>query len=613
MNLTRSERERRTRSLRAARWCWPQAGTHEFREALSLVSEGPPALSPGEVPLVTVDARGFAGSLWCLRMGAADHEPGLASFEGSARRAWQNAALAVPRSLPLLWSDVRRVAQRDLHAEHLAQHLLRDGAAPPAQELTGTSFGLSFVLALTSLVIDRPLPDTWVATAEVSADGAIGPVEGLEAKIAVIERHAPHLSQLLVAAAQEEAAHSLAGRLEIVPVRSAAQAIRRVFGDDAFAACLGAYAADATQRSEVVDFFFRQALVGSRRVYVDWGPIARAATTALETWTGLDANDRWRLELARGIADRHAGGRTAISAPSDSQLRRFPRSLRVSLVAQLVQHCHDVGTPSPKEMEPYLADTSIFVPLEDAFAQHLAAWGTRARLLASTGKPAEALRLQENLAMAWVERLEYAQTTFPLSEWFRLGGALATLPHGCTRAEATAAVDRAERLYGELAARVGFDPQSAGYVDLARTRARLVRLGDSSGRAAPADDAVAAADTVLARLADDEVYVPWHVRFAALRLRIALCESSGDSRTAAILGRMLADADSGENSERTRAAHRAAILVRLDRALRHNDDEEAAIAVDLLTADDPGPMGHLRAVADPPRGRAAYVAAYYPY
>lgn len=613
MALIRSERERRARSLRAGPWCWPDPGTAAFAEARELVPQGPPAPVPGEVPLLTVDAKAFSGSLWRLRLGVPSEGPTIAIFEGSARRAWQNAALAVPRSLPLVWSDVRRAAGQPAYAEHLAQQPLRNGAAPWATELTGPSFGLSFVLAITSLLLGRPVPEEWAATAEVSADGAVGAVDGLEAKIAVVEHHAPRIRRLLVAAAQEEEARDRAARLEIVPVRSAAQAIRRVFGDDVFAACLDAYRTDAGKRAEVVDFFFRQAMVGTRRVYVDWGPIARAATRAIEKWTELDADERWRLEVARGVADRHAGGRTPIRFPDEARLRRFPRSLQVSLVAQLVQHCHDVGAPPRAEIEPYLADTGIFVPLEEAFSQHLAAWGARARLLAATGQPAEALRLQENLARAWVDRLEYAQTTFQLSEWFRLGSALAELPHGCTRDEAITAVDRAERLYDELTARVGFDPQSTSYVDLARARARLARRGGGSGLPAAPDATTAAVDADLARLADDGVFAPWHVRFAALRLRIALHESGGDDRTAATLDRRLAAADSGDGSECSRSARRAAILVDLDRALRRGDERAAAAAVARLAADDPGPVSHLLAVADPPGGPAAYVAAYYPY
>ena len=81
--------------------------------------------------------------------------------------------------------------------------------------LDGPSFGLTFFLLLTSTVLDVPLPDEVVASAEIDDRGRIGPVDAIAEKIAGIIAIAPSVRRVLVAADQrDEALQAVRGRLD---------------------------------------------------------------------------------------------------------------------------------------------------------------------------------------------------------------------------------------------------------------------------------------------------------------------------------------------------------------------------------------------------------------
>lgn len=614
MDLSPLEEVEQKRILRTGPWCWPAEGTPEFEASLLLIPSGPAELPPGQVPLLTADAEEGAGSLWSLCYGElpATPTPNILPFEGSAERAWQTAALAVPRSLPFLWSDVRAVTDRSRFAAFLGQSLLRDCVSPKPKQLTGESFGLSFVLAIVSMVLEKPISLDFAASAAVSADGAVRPVSGLRAKCAVLKQCAPRVTKLLVAAEQEELVREFASGLEIVPIKSAAQAITRVFGKEAFSARLREYQADPSKRQQIVDFFFRLAMVAQRKVFVDWEPIAQAASVVWREWQELDEQERWKVEVARGVASRHSGGRELISLPRPGQLERFPQSLEIGLVAQLVQHCHDVGQPTRKEIWSLLDNPRYFVELDQGFNQHLATHGARARLLAVTGHPTEALELDERLARAWADRLEYDHISFPLSEWYRLSGALSVIEVTDDDKDRVAAYNRAEQMREWLSTRVGFEAQSAAYVHLARARAQVEMSGVRVGLTKANLDLQSLLEE-LSQLTRDTAFVPFHVRHSALRFKVSLLEKLGEHDEVESILAQLRGADSGDASERSVTARRALILIRLDRALRDRSEEAAAAALAELTKSDPGPLSHLTSVPNPPCGQAAYVACFYPY
>ena len=77
--------------------------------------------------------------------------------------------------------------------------------------IDGPSFGLALTLSLASIVFDCALPGDIVASATVDAAGNVGPVGGLDRKIAGLQRMAPRVTRLIVAASQRDEAEA-AGR-----------------------------------------------------------------------------------------------------------------------------------------------------------------------------------------------------------------------------------------------------------------------------------------------------------------------------------------------------------------------------------------------------------------
>lgn len=224
-------------TLGAGPWCWPVENDAEaWHNAYALVPGGPPAVAPGTVTLVTADGSldrsPSAASLWVLRFdsGSANAKDSV-RLEADALRAWEDAATALPRSLPVLWVPVKAARDEPRRVQHLVTLQLGSTPVPRPAELRGRSFGLSFVLLMASKVFGVPVPADVIASATVDADGNVGEVEGLREKIAAIEQRAPRISRLLVASGQAEEAKTLAAHLEVIPVKSAARAVEYVFGD----------------------------------------------------------------------------------------------------------------------------------------------------------------------------------------------------------------------------------------------------------------------------------------------------------------------------------------------------------------------------------------------
>jgi hypothetical protein len=581
-----AERELRA-ALQAGPWCWPaDEESEQWRRAIALVPAGPPDLPAGVIPLVTVDRSGAAASLWALRLGVSD--AGGVSFEADALQAWDDAAMALPRSLPFLWSPVKQARDAARRVDRLVTVSFDAQAIPRPRELRGRSFGLAFVLVMASEVLGVPVPGDVAASATVEPSGEVGSVEDIERKIAVIEREAPRTRKLLVATDQSDAARAAAMEIKIVPVASARQAIDLVFGD-AFCSFLEKAGSDPGSRSELVDSLFRLALLG-RGAAVDWTPVERGAGVALESWRELDINGRWRLEFARAVASRHEDNRGAMPLPTDDQLKALPPSVRVSVVTHVVQHCADTGTPAVGAVEEFAAPFLVAVP--EAFTPQLKLLGARARLLAITGHPEEALALQRELAQAFVDRLEYGEVSYQLSEWYRLTGALGDRDE----------FEQARRLQERIARLGALGFTGDRYVDLARSRA-MVALGVVEG-GEPME--------TLRSLASNG-RAPAHVRWSAVRWLARLLDENGrDAQRETVLQPLIDAAERETGRQRTARSRR--VLTELDFALRRNQEGNAAACVKRLDEVDPGPIGHLvKAATDRQADPGEYVARFYPY
>jgi len=578
--------------LRGGPWCWPsELDRAPWELAVSLVPDGPPNLVPGQVPLVAVTKEQIGASLFCLCMRAAGGATNTEStpFSAEVRQVWDDAALALPRSLPLLWTSVREAHDAPRPAFHLTTRAVRVGVAVRPTELKGPSFGLAFLLALASRVLGKPLPADIVASATVSADGQVGPVDGLPEKIAVVEAEAPRIRRFLVAADQAQDARAIASAIEIVAVRSAGHAIELVFGDE-FRRFLAGAGSDPAARAELVDSFFRLVLSG-RQAVVDWRPVEQGAAIACSEWPDLDALARWKLEFTRAVAARHENNRGEIPIPQPELLNSFPAPVRVGVVVQLVQQCADTGRPDPSVLQDLIKRLGYLVPIQDAFAPHLKLWGAYARLLAVTGQPHEALRIQEALAKVFLCQFEYDQISYQLSEWYRLAGAC----------DDRAAFDRAEDMCVGVTKLGGLGFAGKPFVSLTRARA-MVCLQISHQ-----DDPAKTLESL-----SRDLQLPTHLRWSAARSYALMLTARGEVERQNQLVTELEQA-AEQSSNQAQDLRIALTLCRIDLALTEACCGSATDPLlDQLKALDPGPLSHLLKAAagvEPAR----YVARFYPY
>lgn len=432
------------------------------------------AAPPGCVAGVTV--RGRTVTLWSIDANPMSSGPGQRRLLGpDAYASWRSAAVALPRSMPLLWRSVESCVRHPPLTSRLAVYQAGVGIEEREPLLDGPSFGLCFVLALASHLAECAVPSDVVASAGVDERGVLRPVEALELKIEGVVKLAPGVRRVLVAADQaDEAECAAAGRLEVVPVRSAAEALRIVFGESLSAALVAA-GTDEGKRAELAGTLFRLALVG-RGAVVDWSPIERAAALALETWPAMSDDQRYRLVFARAVAARHERNEGELSMPTPEWLASQPASIRLGVIAHLVQQSADTGRPSALEAElfalahvparfedaltPDLEDT-IIPSLTGALVPHLKLLGALARLWAATGRVRAALALQQQLARAFVASYAEDEVSYPLTEWFRLAGIL----------QDAESFRRADELWRGLAVQGLISKDGAPYVERARAHA----------------------------------------------------------------------------------------------------------------------------------------------
>ena len=562
--------------------------------------EAPPAMVPGLCPVVTVN--GPRASLWMLdarteRRGRADPRrpdrgPRVAGATLGPRAldAWRAAGVALARSLPVLWQPVRVAAETPpvlIRVETLADQ----GVAASERVVDGPSIGLACCLALASRVLDVPLPDDVVASASLDASGRLGPVDGLGAKARSVEALAPRVTRLIVVVGQEETAYAaLAGLpdrlpLRVVGVRSAAEALDQVFGPG-LADLLVEQGRDAARRAELVASFFRLAL-GGRGAAIDWTPIEQGARRALERWEPVLSQDQaFELGFAAAVAARHERNAGGCDVPTSDWLAARPLPIRLAVVTHLVQHAADVGEPAGTSIER-VAQEFRAGRLPDAFLPQLKLEGALARLWAVTGRTTEALAAQATLAPAFAALFEYAETSFPLSEWFRLAGALG-------RPEAFA---EAAALHARVVELGGLGAESAAYVDLSRARA-MVMLGLAEG-SDPIRPLVA-----LAERGD----VPSHVRWSAARWALG----AGARSAAARIEHELRQTAAGGGRDAV-TAQKFVALVDLDRTVRTGRLQDARGALAGLQSLEPGLIRHLARWSPAGDALAGHVARFYPY
>jgi hypothetical protein len=571
-------------------WCWPEEDDTRRIAYVRELDASEPRMDTGHVPLVTVC--GTTVSLWSLRIGdpRSDLIDSAVPLGPVADAAWRAAQLALPRSLPVLCRSVADMARSRRLVNRVASWTA-EGIAAAERAIDGPSCGLPFALALASIALGRSLPPDFVASAAVDASGRLHSVEHLRLKIEGVCELAPRVRRFVVAASQrDDAERGARGRLEVLGASSVAQALELLLGGDLAGALLDS-ARDAEGRTEVVRSFFRLAFAG-RDAAIDWTPVEQGARLAAERWSAqLDDEARFLLAFTAAIAARHQdnaatlhGSRAHMPEPSTDWFRRQPMSVRVGIAAHLAQHAADTGTPDAAAAERWAAP---FLPahLNDAYPSQLRLAGAMARLRAVTGRPREALQVQEQLAAALFQNFEHQATSFQVSEWYRLAGA-------CGDADA---LERARRFDVSVELLGGYAGEGRYYVRLARAKGMLL-LGRSVDYEALGQ---------LQRLCEGRA--PDHVRHSARRWLVRALEAADREVGRHHREALAAAAREGMSAD----ARKQLALVRLDDALRARDGGVAEAALASLREEDPGPVGLLETAAD--GTRAEYVARYYPY
>lgn len=582
--LDRATRARIALVLAQGPWCWPREGDALTR-AREIAGGDCPRGMPGDTLMAAIGDSG--PSLWALHLGReGDGRSGEASFGSRARRAWMDASAALPRSVPVLWDSVSRLGALPMAAFRLAG-LPREGKVDtPESVLDGASFGVSFLLAMASWVFRRPLPDELAASAALDPTGEVRPVDGLEDKIRILRERAPCVRRILVASVQTAEARSFAGpELEVEAVRSAGEALDRAFGTE-LSSLLIVEGSDPKRRAELVRSFFRLAIAG-RGAVVDWTPVYEAARIAAAHWGPLNTAETSELSFARMVAARHEGRSVQELMPGAAWLASLPAPVRVDVVAHLVQQSADAGYPGAQEALELAR--SHLVRGKEAFPPHLRLLGARGRLLASLGRLDEAMDAQREAAFGWWDRMELAESSYPVSEWLRLCGAR----------RAAAAFEEADNLVQRI---TSLEPESglgSPYVRLSRCRA-LVQLG----RGAEAEEALQALFS--------DASQPAHVVGAAGRWLARSFDARAEAARATEVRaglRKMAEAQS-----KAGAFDRAIALADLDQALMIGSFSEASIAIERLREREPGLTSSLLASAphdETPVGR--WIADVFPY
>lgn len=539
---------------------------------------------PGQTQLLAVSLD--RGSLWLLDPGAPDAD---IDFLRAAEQAWSDASFALPRSIPLLTRPLGELTRVVPRARHLATDV-RVGHVRPARALDDTSFGLSFVLSLASQATGLPLPNHLVASAAVDSTGATSGVGGMEAKVACLARTAPHVRTLLVADGQQrrdpDAMYLAAGAgISVESVRHASQAIAIAL--PGIGARLAELANDDTAREALIESIYRLAIDSPNAGLVSWRVVAETAEHVAALAHGrCDGWSQWRLEASRAFASRHESPDAPHPCPwpAPDELALQPPPFRQYVAANIVQHAADCGTPPAREVLEWAEGLGFFPHRRDAFPADLRTLGARARLWAVAGRPEDALGAQAELTSAWIARGQLTQTTYTLSEWFRLAGAL----------EDGDAFDAASRAQ----ARVEFEADLGGgavYVALARALA-AARLGRGDEAASQLNGCWL-----------DAARTPLYLRLQGQRILARVALASDDAAAAAAIAEGLRDTDPD-----TILARR---LIELDVCIKTGASDMAREALAAIVAMGSQALKSLRAGRDVVKwpNEAEYVLRFFPY
>ena len=501
--------------LAAGPWAWPVDDSRGAALARSL--------SAGSVALVATTPTGV--ELWRFDADGPTPSTAAARFLATADAAFDNAAAALESSLPFSFRPVQRLRHRERRAANIA--VVDQVVARPSSTLDGPSFGLGFALALASAALGTAVAADVISSAAVLPDGRLQPVRDIEKKLLGVRSLAPTLRRFLVAAGQFTADELLSAQARLAPLQIVV--VAHVL--DAVEVAIGAFESlvagveDGFVDGVTRDFFtlalrHRQPVVSWRSVWQTSQRIQRRPHLSFES--------EQRLRFVDMIAGRHDHHCEPLARPSWAFVDAQRRSLRMQLVAQLVQQLHDLGWPAEDELRPRV---SALLPadLRDADSSQLMLAGSWGRLIALWGEADSALSMQRAAAEGFLDAGDDVEVSHPLCEALRLSALLGD----------RSSFGSMVAIRDELVRRRPQD-ESSGFLQLALGRGRVL-LSDDAGRS----------DLASLMTRRD---VPLYLRASAARWLVA----TGDTSAVALLQepasrmwRLLAEIDRSTTTDAT--------------------------------------------------------------
>ncbi len=394
----------------ATPWCWPRdPALAEAARCLGYTA--PPSSGVGEALLVSVAAHDDRSALWRLAWGRraiGDAVPFGQTSERCISVAVELATAVAPHLHTL--APMEKIPQG-------ASLIFKRGRSLD-RVLEGESFGLSMLLALTSALLERPIPSRFAASASLRSDGSLGRVGGIDRKLSLLADSALGVDTVFVAEAQRDEARRIVEvggwLLDVVGVAHVREAIARVF-PDARATPPEAWN-DARNASAAVEQLLSLCRQGG--AVREWSAVERSASWLVGRFdTSSTHRECERARFALQVASRHANGR-AVEIPWDESITRKHDMVRAS---HAVQAASDAGSSA---LEDYLTRARAMIDSVSPETDDLKLLGAVGRGLSARRRYGEANDVLAAATRAWVHRGLRVESSYPLSEWVRVAALL---------------------------------------------------------------------------------------------------------------------------------------------------------------------------------------------
>jgi len=573
-------------------WAWlspPQSPTPSLQgNARKQTQEKPKPLNPGEALLVATHD-GVASLFALVRRSLPEDLLGPQIELGyEAKQAWQDAFIAFRICAPILWQNRHLLCSKSPLLDpprviKIADFVPHGRCAHDSRQIgviDGRSFGLAFFLAIASKLFGISLPIDLAGFGWVSRDGSIKPVDDVALKTRALIEKAIAVKRLLVAKENYDEAQGAAcgSSLEVIPLAHAKEALDKVFGDKPQKVLLKHLHSKSGKEAVVKNLF--DLTCNGIDAYIAWGAVANACDLVIKE-ARLDDRQRFEVGFAKAVAMRHKCNTGDMPLPDEALLKAYPLPVRLKVMAHLVQHCADTGSPQFEQVEPMVGP--MLVRGKEAFVEHLRLVGAWGRLLAVCGSPQKALDCECEAVQGFLDLMEVSEVSRSLSFAFRLSGAL----------EDKKTFLRLKTLKDELLAFGAVDEVSQSFIEVAEKGA-LVRLNMAN-----LEDL-----QTLGNLAD-KTYLPEEVRYGVIRALTLYFRNTRALDKANSLVSLL------EKSAQEHGGDFATITLALVQLDENPDDEEALSTLERL---DPGPVSHLVRTATKLGEKVGkYVRTFYPY